>query len=204
MLDNNDRQKIEQYIDKIINEINSDVNKIIKLGMSDRQIIDKVVDLTVNRLTPESKMILSSTYNMLAENTLSSAKYYDIEKKATFYEMDILKELNRKFNFEVKKNINYQESSKEINKWIKSGAVVILGGLISVSLESAIPIGIPVIIAGIMVIVLKNTSTSGHKGVDSAISEYLMNVKESILLWITSIEEYYDASIDKLEREMNI
>ena len=204
MLDNNDRQKIEQYIDKIINEINSDVNKNIKLGMSDRQIIDKVVDLTVNRLTPESKMILSSTYNMLAENTLSSAKYYDIEKKATFYEMDILKELNRKFNFEVKKNINYQESSKEINKWIKSGAVVILGGLISVSLESAIPIGIPVIIAGIMVIVLKNTSTSGHKGVDSAISEYLMNVKESILLWITSIEEYYDASIDKLEREMNI
>lgn len=204
MLDNNDRQKIEQYIDKIINEINSDVNKNIKLGMSDRQIIDKVVDLTVNRLTPESKMILSSTYNMLAENTLSSAKYYDIEKKATFYEMDILKELNRKFNFEVKKNINYQESSKEINKWIKSGAVVILGGLICVSLESAIPIGIPVIIAGIMVIVLKNTSTSGHKGVDSAISEYLMNVKESILLWITSIEEYYDASIDKLEREMNI
>lgn len=202
MLENNDKQKLEQYIDKIIKGIQTDANKNIKSGMSDKQLIDKVINVTVNKFTPESKMILSSTYNMLMEHTLSSVKYSDTEKKAAFYEMDILKELNGKFNFEVPKDMNYQESRKEINKWVESGAVVIVGGLISISLESWIPVGIAIVIVGIMALVLKDEPKSGAKGIDAVISEYLMNVKQSVLLWINSIEKYYDARVAQLEREM--
>lgn len=202
MLENNDKQKLEQYIDKIIKGIQTDANKNIKAGMSDKQLIDKVINVTVNKFTPESKMILSSTYNMLMEHTLSSVKYSDAEKKATFYEIDILKELNGKFNFEVPKDMNYRESRKEINKWVKSGAVVIVGGLISISLESWIPVGIAVVIVGIMALLLKDEPKSDSKGIDTVISEYLMNVKQSVLLWINSIEKYYDARVAQLEREM--
>lgn len=202
MLENNDKQKLEQYIDKIIKGIQTDANKNIKSGMSDKQLIDKVINVTVNKFTPESKMILSSTYNMLMEHTLSSVKYSDTEKKAAFYEMDILKELNGKFIFEIPKDINYKESRKEINKWVKSGAVVIVGGLISISLESWIPIGIAIVIVGIMALVLKDEHKSDSKGIDAVISEYLMNVKQSVLLWINSIEKYYDARVAQLEREM--
>lgn len=202
MLENNDKQKLEQYIDKIIKEIQTDANKNIKSGMSDKQLIDKVINVTVNKFTPESKMILSSTYNMLMEHTLSSVKYSDTEKKAAFYEMDILKELNGKFIFEIPKDINYKESRKEINKWVKSGAVVIVGGLISISLESWIPIGIAIVIDGIMALVLNDEPKSDSKGIDAVISEYLMNVKQSVLLWINSIEKYYDARVAQLEREM--
>ena len=153
MLENNDKQKLEQYIDKIIKGIQTDANNNSKAGMSDKQVIEKVINVTVNKFTPESKMILSSTYNMLMEHTLSTAKYTDAEKKAAFYEMDILKELNGKFNFEVLKDISYRESRKEINKWVKSGAVVVVGGLISISLKSWIPVGIAVVIVGIMALI---------------------------------------------------
>ncbi|WP_411680077.1 hypothetical protein [Clostridium thailandense] len=202
MLENNDKQKLEQYIDKIIKGIQTDANKNIKAGMSDKQLIDKVINVTVNKFTPESKMILSSTYNMLMEHTLSSVKYADAEKKAAFYEMDILKELNGKFNFEVPKDMEYGESREEINKWVKSGAVVIVGGLISISLESWIPVGIAVVIVGIMALLLKDEPKSSSKGIDAVISEYLMNVKQSVLLWVNSIEKYYDARVAQLEREM--
>ncbi|MCY6356066.1 hypothetical protein [Clostridium sp. ZS2-4] len=197
MLENNDKQKLEQYIDKVIKGIQTDANNS-KADMSDKQLIDKVINVTVNKFTPESKMILSSTYNMLMEHTLSSTKYADAEKKATFYEMDILKALNGKFSFEVPKDIDYRESRKEINKWVKSGAVVIVGGVISISLESWIPVGIAVVIAGIMALLLKD----GSKGIDAVINEYLMNVKQSVLLWIDSIEKYYDDRVAQLEREM--
>lgn len=202
MLENNDKQKLEQYIDKIIKGIEIDANNNIKAGMSDKQLIDKVINVTVNKFTPESKMILSSTYNMLMEYTLSSDKYIDAEKKSAFYEMDILKELNRKFNFEVPKHIDYRESRKEINKWVKSGAVVIVGGFISISLKSWITVGISIVIAGIMALILKDDPKPGSKGIDAVISEYLMNVKQSVLLWINSIEKYYDERVAQLEREM--
>lgn len=202
MLENSDKEKLEQYIDKIIKGIQTEANKNIKDGMSDKQVIDKIINITVNKFTPESKMILSSTYNMLMENTLSSSKYADSEKKSAFYEMDILKELNEKFNFEVPKDIDYQEIRKEINKLVKSGAVVIAGGLVGISLKSWIPVGIATVIAGIMVLLLKDEPKYGSKEIDAVISGYLMNIKQSILLWIDSIEKYYDARVAQLESEM--
>lgn len=202
MLKNSDMKKLEQYIDKIIDGIKTDTNKNIKLGMSDKQLIDKVINVTVNKFTPESKMILSSTYNMLMENTLSDVKYSDAENKAAFYEMDILKELNGKFNFEVPKDINYQESRKEINKWVESGAVVIVGGVISISLASWMPVGIAVVIVGIMELLLKDEQKCDSEGIDVLINEYLRNVKQSVLSWINSIAEYYDTRVAQLERGM--
>ena len=136
------------------------------------------------------------------ENTLSDVKYSDAENKAAFYEMDILKELNGKFNFEVPKDINYQESRKEINKWVESGAVVIVGGVISISLASWMPVGIAVVIVGIMELLLKDEQKCDSEGIDVLINEYLRNVKQSVLSWINSIAEYYDTCVAQLERGM--
>ena len=198
MLDNKDKQKFEKYIDNIIKDIKTDIERDIKLGISNKQLIDNLINLTANKFTPESKIILASIYDMLKENTLSSDKYDQVKNKAAFYEMNILKELNEKFNFEVPDYIDYKESSKLINKWTESGAVVIAGGVVSITLNTLIPIGIGTIIAGIMAFVLKDES----KSMNETISEYLESVKKSILLWIESIERYYDQRIEELEREM--
>lgn len=198
MLDNKKKQKLEKYIDNIIKDIKADIERYKKLGISNKQLIDKVINLTVNKFTPESKIILASIYDMLKENTLSSDKYAQVKNKAAFYKINILKELNEKFNFEVPDYIDYKESSKLINKWTESGAVVIAGGVVSITLNTLIPIGIGTIIAGIMAFVLKDES----KSMNETISEYLESVKKSILLWIESIERYYDQRIEELEREM--
>ena len=198
MLDNKDKQKFEKYIDNIIKDIKTDIERDIKLGISNKQLIDNLINLTVNKFTPESKIILASIYDMLKENTLSSDKYAQVKNKAAFYKINILKELNEKFNFEVPDYIDYKESSKLINKWTESGAVVIAGGVVSITLNTLIPIGIGTIIAGIMAFVLKDES----KSMNETINEYLESIKKSILLWIESIERYYDQRIEELEREM--
>ena len=198
MLDNKKKQKLEKYIDNIIKDIKADIERYKKLGISNKQLIDKVINLTVNKFTPESKIILASIYDMLKENTLSSDKYAQVKNKAAFYKINILKELNEKFNFEVPDYIDYKESSKLINKWTESGAVVIAGGVVSITLNTLIPIGIGTIIAGIMAFVLKDES----KSMNETINEYLESIKKSILLWIESIERYYDQRIEELEREM--
>lgn len=202
MLKNNDREKLEQYIDKLIKGIYLNAKKDIQSGMPEKQIIEKILNVTINKITPEGKMILSSTYNMLMEQTLGKQLYQNPQNKSAFYEMDILKQLNKKFNFEIPKNINYEESENEINVWAKAGAVVISGGIISIPLNSYVPVGIAVIIAGIMAYLLKGTSVEGKQNVDALIKEYLHDVKNSMLLWINSVEKYYDERVAELERKL--
>lgn len=202
MLDNNDKQKIEQYIDKLLNGIWNDIQNSSNSRLSDKQIIDKVIRITVNKFTPESKMILSSVYNMMMERTLQETLFKDVKNKAAFYEMNILKQLNEKFQFDIPKDINYEESKAIMDKWIASGAVVAVGGVVSISLKSWIPIGIATVIAGIMAFLLKKEQSNGHKNTRTLIKEYLDNVKKSLLVWIDSIEKYYDARVDQLRERI--
>lgn len=201
MLDKNDQEKLKEYIDELIENISSDVKSNIGKGMSDKQVIDNLINTTVTRLTPESKMLLSSTYNIMLERTLADSLYDNPQNKAAFYEMNLLKELNSKFNFDIPQNIDYEESKKEINKWVKMGAVVVSGGVISISLGSYIPIGIAVLIAGIMFPLLKDIAGKTNINLDSLIDEYLDNVKQSLWNWIYSIVEYYDGRIGELKRK---
>lgn len=207
MLDNKNKKKIEEYIDKLIKEIYLDVQKYMAQGVRGKQLIDKTINLTVNKLTPESKMILSSTYNMLMKDTFSKDLFKDVQNKSAFYELDIFKDLNSKFIFDIPKNINYEDSEIIINKWVASGTVTIIGGLISIPTKSFIPVGIAIILAGIMAILLKddikfNSGKSSNDDVDLLIKEYLKNIKESLILWIRSIEKYYDDKLGELEREL--
>lgn len=201
MLDKNDKKKLEKRIDELIENISSDV-KSNRKGMPDKQVIDKLINTAVNRLTPESKMLLSSTYNMMKKQTLADSLYDNANNKAAFYEMNILKELNSKFNFDIPQNIDYEESEKEISKWVKLGAVVISGGVISISVSSYIPISIAVVIGGIMSSVLKDKTGKTNINIDSLIDEYLDKVKQSLWNWINSIVEYYDGKIDELKRKL--
>lgn len=202
MLQSNDKKKIENYIDKIIESLRKDARKSISSGMSDKQVINKITITTVNKFTPESKMILSSTYNMLMEKTLAGSLYLNAENKAAFYQLDILKDLNSKFVFDIPDKIDYQESKKEFDKWVKCGAVVVVGGIVSIPLKSLIPIGIAVIIAVIMAIVLKDDNKVGKTDISAIIDNYLSDIKKSVFLWIESVEKYYDEKIAILEKGM--
>lgn len=201
MLERSNKEKLENYIDKIIEDIKSITKHNIHNGMTDEKIINSVINITVNKFTPASKSILSSVYNMLGEQTLAKEKYSISKNEAAFYEMNISKELNNKFNFNVPSKIDYKESKKTINKWIKAGVIVVAGGVISIKLKSFVPIGIATIIAGIMVILIKDKKIS-NSNIEMVIDEYLNNVKKSMMDWIISIEKYYDEKIEELEQKL--
>ena len=203
MLENKDKGKIQEYVVKILNSIYSSVKKNIESDMSNKDVIDSAVNLTVNKMEPESKMLLSSVYNMLMEKTLAKPLYQNAQNKAAFYSRDILKDLNAKFLFEVPAHIDYEESKSLINKWIAAGAIGVGGGIVSITIKNAIPIAISVIIAGVMLYLLRNKPTSKNRqDINALIRKYLENVKATLMLWVDEISAYYDEEVNKLEKGM--
>lgn len=208
MLKSDDKIKIEKYIKKIINELANDAKESIASEMTDKEVIDRITKVTVNKVTPESKMIMSSVYKMLSRETLSEELFQNTENKAAFYQINILNDLNNRFVFDVPDKIDYSESKNELDKWIKGGsvAVVVIGGAVSIKFKSLVPFGISlaVAIAAIMGLIIYNKNHSNNKtNINSLISEYLRSVQTSLMAWVESIESYYDERIEELKKGMN-
>ena len=203
MLMSKDREKVEQYIDKLTASISDNIQSNIRSGMGSREVIDSAICLTVNKLTPESKMILSSVYNMLAEKTLAGPLYQDIKNKAAFYEKDILRNLTANFSYEVPDHIDYEETRNLINKWTASGAIVVAGGVVSIAIQNVIPVAVAVVLAGIMLFLIQDTAAGNKQDVSALTAEYLKDVKQSLMAWIGEIEKSYDAEVKALEEELS-
>lgn len=202
MLSKEEKNKIEEHIAKLTNDILSDARNSINSGVSEKKIIDDCIMYTVSKFTPESRMLLSSVYNMLMERTLKEEFFTNSHNKASFYEMNIFKELNEKFNFEIPSKIEYEESERKINEWIKAGIITIIGGVISISLKKASPIIVAVVIAGIITVINKNKENNKKEDLTALVKEYLESVKQSILSWVDSIAEYYDERVNELKKEL--
>ena len=200
MLLTEDKKKLETYVDKLIEGLKKETAKAKSNGVPGEQLIEKVTNMTVSKLTPESKMILSSAYNMMMTHTLAEEYFTDSAHKADLYGADILTELTKKFDFAVPSEINYEKSNSEVNKMMASGAVVVVGGIVSITLKSWIPIGIAAVIAGIMAFVLKNNGgSSSVSNIDTVINEYYASVKKSLLAWVDSVDNYYDKAVAEIK-----
>ncbi|WP_288621684.1 hypothetical protein [uncultured Brachyspira sp.] len=202
MLSKEEKNKIEEHIAKLTNDILSDARNSINSGVSEKKIIDDCIMYTISKFTPESKMLLSSVYNMLMERTLKEEFFTNSHNKASFYEMNIFKELNEKFNFEIPSKIEYEESERKINEWIKAGIITIIGGVISISLKKASPIIVAVVIAGFMTVINKNKENNKKEDLTALVKEYLESVKQSLLSWVDSIAEYYDKRVEELKSQL--
>lgn len=203
MLDSKDKQQIEQYIDKLISDIHADIIKTyIGSKIQKKQVIDEVIRITVNIFTPESKMMIATVYDMLTKKTLQENIFTDSENKAAFYEMNIRKELNEKFNFEIPSKIDYEESERKINEWIAAGIITVIGGVISISLKKAYPIIVAIVIAEIMTVINKNKENNRKEDLTATINVYLESVKQSLLSWVDSIAEYYDKRVNELKEKL--
>lgn len=202
MLSKEEKNKIEEHIAKLTNDILSDTINSVNSGVSKKKIIDDCIMYTVSKFTPESKMLLSSVYNMLMERTLKEEFFTNSHNKASFYEMNIFKELNEKFNFEITSKIEYEEKGNKINIWFVDVVITVIGGVISISLKKASPIIAAVVIAGIMTVINKNKENNKKEDLTALVKEYLESVKQSILSWVDSIAEYYDERVNELKKEL--
>lgn len=202
MLSKEEKNKIEEHIAKLTNDILSDAINSVNSGVSEKKIIDDCIMYTISKFTPESKMLLSSVYNMLMERTLKEEFFTNSHNKALFYEMNIFKELNEKFNFEIPSKIEYEEKGNKINIWFVDVVITVIGGVISISLKKASPIIVAVVIAGIMTVINKNKENNKKEDLTALVKEYLESVKQSILSWVDSIAEYYDKRVEELKSQL--
>ena len=91
MLSKEEKNKIEEHIAKLTNDILSDAKNSVNSGVSKKKIIDDCIMYTVSKFTPETKMLLSSVYNMLMERTLKEEFFTNSHNKASLYEINIYK-----------------------------------------------------------------------------------------------------------------
>lgn len=203
MLQNKDREKIENEINDSIEKIKKSAKKAIRDGMSDEQLIEKVVNITVKKFTPKSKMLLSSICNILLEETLSDERYKDLKNKAFLYEKDIISEISNCFIFEVPDNVTYTKSKVEAEKMLASGGIVISGGLISIAVNKMFPVVISAIVAAVMYFALMKCDKQ-RKHIYEAICEYLDLVGVTLLQWLDNVQEYYCERIQEIEKEMDV
>lgn len=202
MLQSDEKAKIEKYIYQLSEGIYQEAKKCIQSGVPDQQIIDEVINITVKKLTPESKTIMLSTYNMMVEHTLAKSMFQNSQNQAAFYERNILKELNSKFLFDIPKQIDNEECHREINKWIAAGVIVVGGGIISISTGGLIPISIAAVVAGVMLCKLKDVNAKNKQDISKLVQEYLMDVTKTMMKWLDTIQVYYDECVEELEKEL--
>ena len=84
MLENSEKAKIWKYIDEISAKILIEAQKCVENKMSNKQVIERVIQITVNKFTPESKMIMSSAYNMMMKSTLEKPEFQQLLQTALF------------------------------------------------------------------------------------------------------------------------
>lgn len=201
MLSNSERNQIREYIGKVCQEIYKNALENIENGMKDKDVVNQVSIMTVNRMVPESKMVLSSVYSMLADITLSEDLFQDPLNESKFRGMNLESELRGKFNFTVPDKIAYKKSEEQIDLWIKGGAIAV-GGAMSITLKSLIPIGIAALLVGLMAISIRGQGSAEDKTVEVLIKKYLEKVGESVMQWVAAIEDYYEERVNELKESL--
>lgn len=207
MFDPEEKEKIRLHIDKLIEELQASTRRTQAESANGRVLLDQTVHATVNRITPESKMLLSGIYDILMKKTLKKELYNIPRNKAAFYDQNILKDLNEKFIFDIPSHIDYEESNATIRQWIRTGVVMLVGGVISIFVKTVVPVSIAAVIAGLMAMLLKDGKRTGEgitksDKIDALLRVYFQNVRQSLLAWVDGIDAYYDEKIAELERKL--
>lgn len=202
MLNEQEKNKIEDEVEQLLDSIRKETNNLISDGKSLTETIRYASQLTASKIAPESKMLILSAYNMMMDRTLSDPYFRDPLKKAALYELNIRKQITDKFIFSVPPEINTRDIDVSIKKIIATGTVtVVAGGIISIAFSSAIPVCIAIIVTGIMTLLInsKHSIILTKDKARNLINDYLEKCRSSFMLWIEAIENFYDERIEEIK-----
>ena len=200
MLSADEKARIQEHIHSQTEEIMHWAQNSKRNGTTEPELINMTVTMAVNKFTVESKMLTTSVYNMLSKRTLAKPFFQASQNQAAFYELNLPKQLRQKFDYTVPQHIDYQEAQKQVYAYVGVGAVA--GGVVSICMESWVPVTVAVLLAGIIAAVLYTNSQKRKQNVERLIQEYLDAIEASMMDWVGSIEEYYDKQIAVLERKV--
>ena len=84
---------------------------------------------------------------------------------------------------------------------------MVVGGVISITMKTLMPVGIAALIVAVMAILLRGgifrrRGGAGRDSVAALLDAYFQNVTQSLCAWVDSIDAYYDEKIAELERKL--
>lgn len=199
MLNQADRENINNSIDKIIKNIKEALPKI------DRPInhrIEELKKISTNIMRVDSKMLLSDICGYLRKETLKKEIYTNIDNKLKFDDLDMFNKINNKFIFEMPDNIDYKNGEELERILIESGIIFTVSGVVSLVIKSFVPISLGLILSAFWYYNSKKDVNIRKVKMDEIMDIYFKNLKISLQEWVRTIEKYYDDEVYKLEEEL--
>ena len=199
MLNQVDRENINNSIDKIIKNIKEALPKIDKpINLR----IEELKKISTNIMRVDSKMLLSDICGYLRKETLKKEIYTNIDNKLKFDDLDMFNKINNKFIFEMPDNIDYKNGEELERILIESGIIFTVSGVVSLVIKSFVPISLGLILSAFWYYNSKKDVNIRKVKMDEIMDIYFKNLKISLQEWVRTIEKYYDDEVYKLEEEL--
>ena len=196
MLSEKTINQVKARIDTINKKLKAEADQALSDGWSINEVLEQLTAHAVREFTPESKLLMNSIYNVLSKETLETEFFQVTAHEAAFNKRNIQMDIANHFSFEVPDKVDFK---KDYNELLASGGIVVVGGLVSIGMESLIPISIAAVIAAIMYgLIAKNKKENQGQLID----QYLISIRGTLVRWLESIAEYYDQQVEALKAEL--
>lgn len=200
MLSEKTINQIKVRIDTINNKLKTEAKQALSDGTSINEVLEQLAAHAVREFTPESKMLMSSIYNVLSNETLETEFFKVTAHEAAFNKRNIQADITNQFSFEVPDKIDYK---KNYNELLASGGIILVGGLVSINIKSNLGSGIVIAIAAVLAYLMyKTIKENKHKNQSQLIDQYLISIRGTLVRWLESIAEYYDQQVEALKAEI--
>ena len=201
-------EELKHDIEMLFNGIENDAKEIIKTAPSFNLAVERIMNLVSSRLTTECEGYIYDIYFMLANKIKKEKFFQDPNHLNAFYRLNLEKELNEKYHFEIQSVNAYKNgiNFKEINKLYASAGVAAgtfaVGGILKYAISGVITIPFAVLIAGAAAAAFSTYSkVIPEKNLNAfvaAVKEFLKGLKSEIINWLNDIEDYFNNRVKSL------
>jgi len=180
--------------------IRSDVSGIERNTEQKERVIKAVCDYVTQTITVESKLLLSSFYSILMDETLSHEPFLNnTRNKNRFYRLDIFSRISGKYNFSITEDIDYRQVYKKYSALPVPAGTIGIGVILSVALSRVVIIPISLVAAGVLYYFISEQGKNKNKHeFNAAINRYLDTVESELCIWFKNIEDFYNKHVEEL------
>ena len=195
---------LKPYIKKLFDDIRSHVLDIENKPKQKERVMKEICDYVMQKITAESKSMLSSFYSSLIDDTLSQEPFLNNTKnKNKFYRRDIMSLIFEKYNFSTGKDIDYKQAYDKYYSLPISFGTAGIGIILSIALSKIIIIPVSLIVAGSLYYFISEQEKKKNKDkYKISIELYLDSIESEILVWFENIEAFYNKQVEELKSNL--
>ena len=146
-------EKLKRDIEELFIVIENEAKELIKTTPSFNMATERIMNMVSSKLTTECEGYIYDLYFMLADRIKEEKFFQDTVHLNAFYRLNLKKELNEKYHFEInslntyKKGINFKEINKLYASAGAAAGTLAVGGILKYAISGVVTIPFAVLIA---------------------------------------------------------